>query len=214
MAPSSDKNDQAVQIMINCIFGGEPINAQEAMELTGRFSLAEIKQKNFANNVRARAKREYGDMCELNQALQPWDEVFPRKRSRSNSPVPPAGASLSENRSLKLKDRGAPFTEILNKNLSSLRDYYVEHLQDLVEDEDCHIEKPPESIPEPNVPSLQETLLERERQRQLRFALSLVQSSRPGDLNVLQALVNKAKAKIDEFEGADEAKDGEQGDQD
>jgi hypothetical protein len=97
MAPSSDKNDQAVQIMINRIFGGEPINAQEAMELTGRFSLAEIKQKNFADNVRARAKREYGDMCELNQALQPWDEVFPRKRSRSNSPVPPAGASLSEN---------------------------------------------------------------------------------------------------------------------
>jgi hypothetical protein len=46
------------------------------------------------------------------------------------------------------------------------------------------------------------------------LALSLVQSSRPGDLNVLQALVNKAIAKIDEFEGADEAKDGEQGDQD
>jgi hypothetical protein len=29
--------------------------------------------------------------------------------------------------------------------------------------EDCHIKKPPESIPEPNVPSLQETLLERKR---------------------------------------------------
>ena len=65
---------------------------------------------------------------------------------------------------VKLKDRGVPFTEILNKNLSSLRDYYLEHLQDLVEDEDCHIEKPPESIPEANVPSLQESLLEKERQ--------------------------------------------------
>jgi hypothetical protein len=32
-------------------------------------------------------------------------------------------------------------------------------------------------------------------------------------LNVLQALVNEAKAKIGEFEGADEAKDGEQGKQ-
>jgi hypothetical protein len=79
MAPSSDRNDQAVQIMINCVVVGQPINAQDAMELTGSFSVAEIKQKNFADNVRARAKRENGDMCELNQALQPWDEVFPRK---------------------------------------------------------------------------------------------------------------------------------------
>jgi hypothetical protein len=58
---------------------------------------------------------------------------------------------------VKLKDQGAPFTEILNKNLLSLRDYYVKHLQDLVEDKDYHIEKAPESIPEPNVPSVQKT---------------------------------------------------------
>jgi hypothetical protein len=46
------------------------------------------------------------------------------------------------------------------------------------------------------------------------LALLLVWSSRPEDLNVLQAHVNEAKAKIDEFEGANETKDGEQGEQD
>jgi hypothetical protein len=85
--------------MINRIVWGQPpINAQEAMELTGRYSVAEIKQKNFSDNVRARAKRVYGDMCKLNQALRLWEEVFPRKRSRLNSPVPPVGASSTENR--------------------------------------------------------------------------------------------------------------------
>jgi hypothetical protein len=70
-------------------------------------------------------------------------------------------------------------------------------------------------VPEPNgEPSLQETLMENESQKQLRLALLLVQSSSLGDVNVLQALVNEAKAKIAKFEGADEAKDGEQGEQD
>jgi hypothetical protein len=45
------------------------------------------------------------------------------------------------------------------------------------------------------------------------LVLLLVWSSSPGDLNVLQALVNKAKAKLDKFEVADEAKDGEKGKQ-
>jgi hypothetical protein len=101
---------------------------------------------------------------------------------------------------VKLKNQDAPFTAILKKDISFLCHYYIEHLQDLVEDEENHIAKPPESISEPNVPSLEETMLEQERQRQMRGAVSLVDSSRPQDLSWLQALGDKVQAKIDGFE--------------
>jgi hypothetical protein len=45
---------------------------------------------------------------------------------------------------VKLKDRDAPFTAILKKDLSFLCHYYIEHLQDLVQVEENHIAKPPE----------------------------------------------------------------------
>ena len=101
---------------------------------------------------------------------------------------------------VKLKDWDAPFTVILKKDIPFLCHYYIEHLQDVVEDEENHIAKPPESISEPNVPSLEESMLEQERPWQMRDALSLVGLSRPQDLSWLQALGDKVQAKIDGFE--------------
>ena len=79
---------------------------------------------------------------------------------------------------VKLKDRDAPFMTILKGYSVSLSLFTItssiEHLQELVEDDKNHISKPPESISEPIVLSLEETMLEQERQRQMRDALSLV----------------------------------------
>lgn len=51
---------------------------------------------------------------------------------------------------VKLKDWDAPFTAIMKKDLSFLCHHYIEHLQELVEGEENHVAKPPESISEPN----------------------------------------------------------------
>ena len=58
----SDRNEQAIQIMLSRIVVGQPINAQEATKLTARFAVEEIKEKKLDDNVRARAKQEYGNM--------------------------------------------------------------------------------------------------------------------------------------------------------
>ena len=75
---------------------------------------------------------------------------------------------------------------------------------------DCDIKKPPKSIPEPIVPSLQdETLLMKEGKGTWDWHCCLLTQACPEDLNSLQAFWD-IKAKIDEFEGANEAKEGEQ----
>jgi hypothetical protein len=60
---------------------------------------------------------------------------------------------------VKLKEWDAPFTAIVKTDLSFLCHYYIEHLQELVEGEENHVAKLPESISEPHVPSLEETRL-------------------------------------------------------
>jgi hypothetical protein len=53
---ASDRNEQAIHIMLSCIVVGQPINAQEVIKLTARSTVEEIKEKKLVNNVRARAK--------------------------------------------------------------------------------------------------------------------------------------------------------------
>jgi len=107
----------------------------------------------------------------------------------------------------RLFDAKLAFSGMLNKKIEEIREHYTEKLQALVEDESLRIEKPPETIPLPDVPTLDETLLEKERQLNMQMALSLVASARPGDLAFLEAISNAANAKRQEFEGAEEAKE-------
>lgn len=112
---------------------------------------------------------------------------------------------------VKLQDRRAAFTLILKKNRDGCRNYYAQHLKELVEDESLRIEKPPESIPAPAVPNIEETLLERERKRKMSLLSSLVASARPDDRTWLEKIVHDAQARLGELEGVpDEAKEGEQ----
>lgn len=105
-----------------------------------------------------------------------------------------------------LFDANLAFSAILGKRIEVMREYYTENLQNLVEDESLRLEKPPESIPLPDVPSLEETLLEEERKAGMQTALTIVASARPGDRTFLEAILNAAREKLQQFEGAEEAK--------
>mmetsp|Transcript_11493 Transcript_11493/g.20887 ORF Transcript_11493/g.20887 Transcript_11493/m.20887 type:complete len:170 (+) Transcript_11493:930-1439(+) len=114
-----------------------------------------------------------------------------------------------------LFDANLAFSSILNKKIGEIQDYYTENLQNLVEDESLRIlEKPPDSIPLPDVPSLEEILLEVERKAGMQTALSLVASAKPGDITFLEAISNSAREKLRQFEGAEEAKEEEKREED
>lgn len=107
----------------------------------------------------------------------------------------------------RLSDANAPFTQVLKLNVANLRSYYVNNLQCLVEDESLRVEEPPATVPEPQVPSLEETLLEEERQNSMRTAVSLVESARPTDRTWLEALLHKTQQQLAQLEGAEETKE-------
>ena len=72
-----------------------------------------------------------------------------------------------------------------------------------MENEELRMERPPESIPEPNVPSLEETLLGRERKSRMNEMSSLVESTGPQDLAWLEATQHQIARKLQAIEGAD-----------
>ena len=86
-------------------------------------------------------------------------------------------------------------------------EYYVENLQELVENESLRVEEPPETIPLPDGPSLVDTLLEQERKNKLCDALAAVATAVPGDLAILEKMANIVHQKRQEFEGVEEAKE-------
>ena len=85
---------------------------------------------------------------------------------------------------------GKDFSEILKKNVDDRRKYYLEELYDK---EVETIDKPPDSIPEPErVPTLEETRLGQERQRDKQRLISSIGSMSPDTLARTRAVVEMA----------------------
>ena len=78
---------------------------------------------------------------------------------------------------IKLKDRNGKFKEVAKLKLPELRKFYTTNLQALVEDTSKRFDQPPNSIPEPDVPSLEQTRLAKERARKIQTLKSIVLSA-------------------------------------
>jgi organic radical activating enzyme len=136
------------------ITGGEPLNSDDAFRAAQYLEAQKRHKKDIAAN---KAEK---DMYKYQEAAK---GVLTMEKEAKDLSKKDWDALIRFG--VKLKDLDAPFTAILKKDIPFLCHYYIEHLQDLVEDEENHIAKPPDSISEPNVPSLEETMLEQERQR-------------------------------------------------
>mmetsp|Transcript_27848 Transcript_27848/g.41038 ORF Transcript_27848/g.41038 Transcript_27848/m.41038 type:complete len:173 (-) Transcript_27848:93-611(-) len=82
---------------------------------------------------------------------------------------------------LRNRDVGAEnlvYSVVVAKRKNALIDFYKTNLRRYVEDETLRIDEPQDSIPEPAIPSLQETKLAEQREEELNHTLNLLRGLR------------------------------------
>jgi hypothetical protein len=114
--------------------GGDPLNSDDAFRAAQYLEAQKQHKKDVGCGEQGRER------LELVQVSRSGEGVFTMEKEAKDFWKKDWESLIRFG--VKFKDRDAPFTAILKKDILFRCHYYIEHLQDLVEDEENHIAKP------------------------------------------------------------------------